>query len=137
METHESPRRRCCVIHGGSATDERADGWPGRKTGGQVAPLVRQGDQQGFRAGSPGHAPQAAQPRELASVGYVWQLLHSGSDMLKLALVFFVISLISGALGLAGVSAVTGRIAKILFFLFLLVAVALLVIAIAIGSAVF
>jgi uncharacterized membrane protein YtjA (UPF0391 family) len=57
--------------------------------------------------------------------------------MLKLALAFFVISLISGALGFTGVSAATGRIAKVLFFLFLAAAVVLLVIAIAIGSAVF
>jgi uncharacterized membrane protein YtjA (UPF0391 family) len=40
---------------------------------------------------------------------------RSGFAMLKWALIFFVISLIAGALGFAGVSgAATGRIAKIL-----------------------
>src|SRR4051794_17592865 len=46
--------------------------------------------------------------RSMAGVG------RSGFAMLKWALIFFVISLIAGALGFAGVSAATGRIAKIL-----------------------
>lgn len=57
--------------------------------------------------------------------------------MLKWALIFFVVSLIAGALGFTGIAAGAGRIAKILFGIFLLLAVAVVVIAIAIGQAVF
>ena len=37
--------------------------------------------------------------------------------MLKYAIIFFVISLITGFLGFGNVSAATGRIAKVLFFI--------------------
>lgn len=40
--------------------------------------------------------------------------------MLKWAIIFFVISLIAGALGFTGISETAGRIAKVLFFIFLL-----------------
>ena len=46
--------------------------------------------------------------------------------MLKWALTFLVVSVVAGALGFAGVSEVTGRIAKILFGIFLVVATAVL-----------
>jgi uncharacterized membrane protein YtjA (UPF0391 family) len=38
--------------------------------------------------------------------------------MLKLAIIFFIISVIAGALGFTGISAGAGRIAKVLFFIF-------------------
>lgn len=57
--------------------------------------------------------------------------------MLKWALIFFVISLIAGALGFTGVAAGAGRLAKILFGLFLLIAIVVVVVAVAIGQAVF
>lgn len=57
--------------------------------------------------------------------------------MLKWALIFFVISLISGYLGFFQVSAATGTIAKILFGVFLLFAVVVVLIALAIGQFVF
>ncbi|WP_375461309.1 DUF1328 domain-containing protein [uncultured Enterovirga sp.] len=57
--------------------------------------------------------------------------------MLKWALIFFVVSLIAGALGFTGIAAGAGRIAKILFGVFLVLALAVVVIAIAIGQAVF
>ena len=57
--------------------------------------------------------------------------------MLKWALIFFVISLIAGGLGFSGLSAATGGIAKILFFLFLALAVIVVIIALAVGQFVF
>ena len=57
--------------------------------------------------------------------------------MLRWALIFFVISLIAGALGFTGIAAGAGRIARILFGLFLVIALVVVVIAIAIGQAVF
>ena len=57
--------------------------------------------------------------------------------MLRWALIFFVISLIAGALGFTGIAAGAGRIAKLLFGLFLVVAIVVVVIAVAIGQAVF
>lgn len=47
--------------------------------------------------------------------------------MLKLAIIFFIVSVIAGALGFTNVSAGAGRIAKVLFFVFM----ALFVLAIA------
>lgn len=57
--------------------------------------------------------------------------------MLKWAVIFFVISLIAGALGFTGIAAGAGRIAKILFGLFLVLAIIVVVVAIMIGQAVF
>ncbi len=57
--------------------------------------------------------------------------------MLKWALIFFVISLIAGALGFSGVSAATGGIAKILFFLFLALAAVVVLLALMVGQFVF
>ncbi len=57
--------------------------------------------------------------------------------MLKWALIFFVISLITGFLGFTGVSAATGGIAKILFYIFLVLLVITLIVALAIGQFVF
>ncbi|MDB5600761.1 MAG: hypothetical protein JWN71_2805 [Xanthobacteraceae bacterium] len=39
--------------------------------------------------------------------------------MLKLAILFFIISVVAGALGFTGVSEGAGRIAKVLFFVFM------------------
>jgi uncharacterized membrane protein YtjA (UPF0391 family) len=55
--------------------------------------------------------------------------------MLKWAIIFFVISLIAGALGFTGIAAGAGRIAKILFGIFLAIALIILVIAILLGEA--
>jgi uncharacterized membrane protein YtjA (UPF0391 family) len=44
------------------------------------------------------------------------------ADMLKWALIFLVIALIAGALGLTGIAGVSMGIAKFLFFIFLVVA---------------
>ena len=57
--------------------------------------------------------------------------------MLKWALIFFVVSLIAGALGFTGIAGGARRIAQILFGLFLLIAIVVVVIAVAIGQAVF
>jgi len=47
--------------------------------------------------------------------------------MLKLAIIFFIVSVVAGALGFTNISAGAGRIAKVLFFVFM----ALFVLAIA------
>jgi uncharacterized membrane protein YtjA (UPF0391 family) len=39
--------------------------------------------------------------------------------MLKLAILFFIISVVAGALGFTGISEGAGRIAKVLFFIFM------------------
>jgi uncharacterized membrane protein YtjA (UPF0391 family) len=57
--------------------------------------------------------------------------------MLKWALIFFVISLIAGALGFSGISEATAGIAKILFFVFLAVCIIIVIVAFAIGQAIF
>ena len=54
--------------------------------------------------------------------------------MLKLALLFFVVSLIAGFFGFSGVSAATAGIAKILFFIAVAIFVALLITALVTGS---
>ncbi len=53
--------------------------------------------------------------------------------MLKWALIFLVIALITGALGLPGVAAISAEISRILFFLFIV----LFIIALIIGLGVF
>lgn len=57
--------------------------------------------------------------------------------MLRYALIFFVVSLVAGALGFTGISAGAGRIAKILFGLFLVIAVIVVLVAVSVGQAVF
>jgi len=54
--------------------------------------------------------------------------------MLKLALFFFVVSLVAALFGFTGISAATAGIAKLLFLLFILICVALLIAGLAIGS---
>jgi uncharacterized membrane protein YtjA (UPF0391 family) len=55
--------------------------------------------------------------------------------MLRLALFFFVVSLVAALFGFTGISAATAGIAKLLFFLFIVVCLAFLIIGLAIGSA--
>jgi uncharacterized membrane protein YtjA (UPF0391 family) len=57
--------------------------------------------------------------------------------MLRWALIFFVISLVAGALGFTGIASGARRLAKILFGLFLALAVIVVLIAIMIGQAIF
>ena len=57
--------------------------------------------------------------------------------MLKWALIFFVVSLVAGALGFTGIATGAARIAKILFGIFLLIAILIVAAAVAIGQAVF
>jgi uncharacterized membrane protein YtjA (UPF0391 family) len=54
--------------------------------------------------------------------------------MLKWAIIFFVISLIAGGLGLSGIAAGARKIALILFGVFMVLAVAVVLIALAIGE---
>ena len=57
--------------------------------------------------------------------------------MLRWALIFFVISLIAGALGYSGVARGASRIAKILFGVFLAMVVIFLILAFLAGEALF
>ena len=57
--------------------------------------------------------------------------------MLKWALIFFAISVIAGLLGFTGLSAATGGIARVLFGIFLVITLIIVVVAFAIGQAVF
>jgi uncharacterized membrane protein YtjA (UPF0391 family) len=57
--------------------------------------------------------------------------------LLKWALICFVISLIAGGLGFTGIASGAGSLARILFGLFLVVAIIIVVVAVAIGQAVF
>ena len=57
--------------------------------------------------------------------------------MLKWAIILFIVSLIAGALGFTGIAGTARRFAMILFGLFLALAVLVVVVAIAIGQAVF
>jgi uncharacterized membrane protein YtjA (UPF0391 family) len=57
--------------------------------------------------------------------------------MLKWALIFFLISIVAGFFGFAGVAAGAQSIAKILFFLFLAIAIAIVVFAVIVGKALF
>ncbi len=62
---------------------------------------------------------------------------QKGSVILKRALIFFLISLVAGALGFTGVSAAFGRIAKILFFIFIVISIMLFALSIMAGEALF
>ena len=57
--------------------------------------------------------------------------------MLRYAIIFFVISLIAGALGFSGVSSATSGIAKIFFYIFLVVAILWIVLGVTVFKAVF
>ena len=57
--------------------------------------------------------------------------------MLKLALFFFVVSLIAGVFGFTGIAVATAGIAKILFFVCIVVFLVLLAAALLVGSALF
>ena len=57
--------------------------------------------------------------------------------MLKWALIFFVVSLIAGAFGFTGISAATGGIARILFFIFVVIFVIFLVLGLIAGETLF
>lgn len=58
-------------------------------------------------------------------------------SLLKWALICFVISVIAGGLGFTGIASGAGALARILFGLFLLIAIVIVVVAFAIGQAVF
>jgi uncharacterized membrane protein YtjA (UPF0391 family) len=60
-----------------------------------------------------------------------------GRFMLKWALIFFIISIIAGLFGFTGISAATAGIAKILFAIFLIIAIIWVIVAFAVGAAVF
>ena len=55
--------------------------------------------------------------------------------MLRLALFFFVVSLVAALFGFTGISAATAGIAKLIFFLFVVMCVIFLVAGLMIGSA--
>jgi uncharacterized membrane protein YtjA (UPF0391 family) len=57
--------------------------------------------------------------------------------MLKLALFFFIISIIAGVFGFTGISVAAAGIAKILFFIFIIAFVVLLIFGLVVGSALF
>ena len=57
--------------------------------------------------------------------------------MFKWALIFLVISLVAGALGFTGLATGAARIAKILFAIFFAMFVVVLILAFAIGDAIF
>jgi uncharacterized membrane protein YtjA (UPF0391 family) len=58
-------------------------------------------------------------------------------EMLKLALFFFIVSIIAGVFGFTGISAASAGIAKVLFFIFIIAFVVLLVLGLVVGSALF
>jgi uncharacterized membrane protein YtjA (UPF0391 family) len=55
--------------------------------------------------------------------------------MLRLALFFFVVSLVAALFGFTGISAATAGIAKLIFVLFIVICVVFLVVGLMIGSA--
>ncbi|AWN47927.1 DUF1328 domain-containing protein [Methylobacterium terrae] len=57
--------------------------------------------------------------------------------MLKWAIIFFVISLVAGALGFTNVASGARGIARLLFGLFLVIAVVIVIVAVLLGQAVF
>ena len=57
--------------------------------------------------------------------------------MLRLALFFFVVSLVAALFGFTGISAATAGIAKLLFFLFIVICIGLVIIGLAVGSSLF
>ena len=65
-----------------------------------------------------------------------WTVSGKGTDMLKWALIFLVVSLVAGALGFTGVASGAATVARVLFGIFLVLALILLVMALLAGSAV-
>jgi uncharacterized membrane protein YtjA (UPF0391 family) len=57
--------------------------------------------------------------------------------MLRLALFFFIVSLVAALFGFTGISAATAGVAKLLFFLFIVICLAFVIIGLAVGSALF
>ena len=57
--------------------------------------------------------------------------------MLKWALFFFIVSIIAAAFGFTGIAAVTGGIARILFFVFIVIFFILLVLGLIAGEVLF
>jgi uncharacterized membrane protein YtjA (UPF0391 family) len=57
--------------------------------------------------------------------------------MLKLALFFFIISIIAGLFGFTGISAAAAGIAKLLFFIFIIAFLVFLILGLVVGSALF
>ncbi|WP_020176773.1 DUF1328 domain-containing protein [Methyloferula stellata] len=57
--------------------------------------------------------------------------------MLKWALIFFVVSIIAGALGFTGISEAAGGIARILFFIFVVIFVIFLILGLVAGETLF
>jgi uncharacterized membrane protein YtjA (UPF0391 family) len=66
-----------------------------------------------------------------------WALRLQGQPMLKLALLFLVISLIAGFLGFTGVASTTRTIAKVLFFIALTIFLIVLVFGVMLGMLIF
>jgi uncharacterized membrane protein YtjA (UPF0391 family) len=58
-------------------------------------------------------------------------------EMLKLAVLFFVISIIAGLFGFTGISAAAAGIAKVLFFIFIIAFAVFLILGLVVGSALF
>jgi uncharacterized membrane protein YtjA (UPF0391 family) len=56
--------------------------------------------------------------------------IDGGIQMLRWALIFFVISIVAGLFGFTGISAASGGIARVLFFIFLVVFLIFLVLSI-------
>ena len=54
--------------------------------------------------------------------------------MLRLAMFFFVVSLVAALFGFTGISAATAGIAKLIFFLFIVICVALIIGGLMLGS---
>jgi uncharacterized membrane protein YtjA (UPF0391 family) len=57
--------------------------------------------------------------------------------MLKLALFFLVVSLVAALFGFTGISAAAAGIARILFFVFIVIFLALLIVGLMLGAALF
>ena len=55
--------------------------------------------------------------------------------MLRLALFFFVVSLVAALFGFTGISAATAGIAKLLFFLFIVICLVLVIAGLLLGAA--
>jgi uncharacterized membrane protein YtjA (UPF0391 family) len=77
---------------------------------------------------------RCARRRLICGTGVSFQ---DGGRMLKLALFFFIISIIAAVFGFTGIAAAAAGIAKILFFIFIVIFVILLIVGLAIGSALF
>jgi len=57
--------------------------------------------------------------------------------MLRLALFFFIVSIVAALFGFTGISAATAGIAKLLFVLFIVICLAFLIVGLALGSRLF